>query len=114
MAEWLLRHGAALDERESNGATPLLVAACGGSLDLVRFFVSKGALLTECNTNGDTALLLAAYCGHVRLVDWLLHNGAVATESNEAGNISNVFVLRIFVAYCGLFARVCRYFNVVE
>ena len=68
-----------------DGYTSLILAACGGNIELVKFFINRGASITERNGNGDTALLLAAYCGNRDLVDWLLHNGSSLAEKNDTG-----------------------------
>jgi ankyrin repeat protein len=78
MSEWLLNHGATLEEADYDGYTSLILAACGGNIELVKFFIAKGSWIKERNSNGDTALLLASYCGHRELVDWLLKSGAYA------------------------------------
>ena len=46
-------------QADNDGYTALILAACGGNVELVKFFVSRGAALTEINQNGDTALLLS-------------------------------------------------------
>ena len=82
---WLLNNGASLKEADYDGYTSLILAACGGNVELVDFFISQGAWIKERNSNGDTALLLASYCGYRDLVDWLLENGASLDERNDTG-----------------------------
>ena len=36
MAEWLLQNGAALNEADNDGYTALILAACGGNVELVQ------------------------------------------------------------------------------
>ena len=84
-AQWLLQNGSSLTECDNDGYTSLILAACGGNIELVRFLLQQGSSLDDRNNNGDSALLLAAYCSHRDLVDWLLQNGSALAETNKTG-----------------------------
>ena len=60
--------------------SPLILAACGGHLELVKWLVAHGCSVTHSTQYGDTALLLACYYGHTHIAKWLLDNGASITE----------------------------------
>ena len=55
-----------------NGATPLIVAAAFGRVDLMEPLVAKGASINATNVFGQTALTRAVVKGHTNTVAWLL------------------------------------------
>jgi ankyrin repeat protein len=65
----------AIEERDENGLTPLLMAAKSGQREIVQFLAEKGADLKAVNARGNTALHLAAWSGYVDLVDYFLTKG---------------------------------------
>lgn len=81
----MLRKGCRLDYKNSSGYTPLILASCGGHLELVKWLVRQGCNMAEKTQDGDTALLLACYCGHAKLVRWILENGGSMSERNNSG-----------------------------
>ncbi len=85
----LKERGANLNERDSDGNTVLLTAACHGHLDTVRWLLNSGsAQITEENRAGNTALLLAAAFGHLETVRWLLSAqvGVIVAKQNQHGS----------------------------
>ena len=69
---FLVEVGAAKDQAEYNGATPLWVAAQNGQLDIVRFLEEVGA----DKDPASNTLLLAAQNGHIDIVRFLVDHGA--------------------------------------
>ncbi|MRA94319.1 hypothetical protein GH868_30875, partial [Bacillus thuringiensis] len=65
----LLAHGARSDRIDRHGRTPLLWAAQGGFVDIIKALVAHGADCRRCDDSGDSALTLAAWHGHVTVVD---------------------------------------------
>jgi hypothetical protein len=109
MIKWLLANGSDPDERDNDGYSAMLLAACGGHVSIVEYFLSMGALLTDRNLNGDTPLLLSAYCGHFNLTSWLLEHGCSLDERNNSGmgplmsaaNGGHLEVVKLLVQFMG-------------
>ena len=80
-----LESGLDSDVRESNGNTPLIVAAMFGQTDLVRLLIENKAALDVQNNDGATALFVAALFGHPDAVKLLLAAGAARETRNDDG-----------------------------
>jgi len=59
-ARLLLDHGADIEARREDGATPLMQAASHGSTSVVKVLLDRGALLEARDNDGGTALIDAA------------------------------------------------------
>ena len=70
-------------EVQAGGFTPLLFAARGGHVDVVRALVAAGAPAGEAAADGTTALVIAAHSGHTPAALTLLEAGA---DPNAAGS----------------------------
>jgi ankyrin repeat protein len=70
-AERLLRAGANLEAKRTNGVTPLMNAAERGSVPLVSLFLENGARAGEKDEQFETALSHAARGGYVRAANLL-------------------------------------------
>jgi ankyrin repeat protein len=82
----LLEKGASLDVQDSNGASPLAVAAfCGNVNVLKEVLLDKKELLERLNTNGCTPLWLAARAGREEVATLLLDSGADHSKANNDG-----------------------------
>ena len=60
VAAYLLRHGADVDAADAAGRTPLLAAAAGGTVEMVRLLLGNGASLVATDSAGRDALAYAA------------------------------------------------------
>ena len=58
-------------EQDSEGNTPLCLAAQAGNLTRARELIRRGADVHHINLNGDNALTLAAAGGHLTFIEWL-------------------------------------------
>lgn len=67
VAALLLRHGAAVDARSTNGSSPLMMAAREGHEELVGMLLEVGADTRIRNDWGDDALAWAMRNGHARV-----------------------------------------------
>jgi uncharacterized protein len=76
LLRWLHGKGAAIDEADSGGRTPLSFAAANGRLDLVRYLVENGAAVNHTDMQKRTALFQAAIGGHLEIARLLLDHGA--------------------------------------
>lgn len=72
----LLDKGTDVNEKRSDGATPLLVASKAGAVEMVRLLLEKGADPGVKNREGNTALSEAAWKGHTEVARLLLDKGA--------------------------------------
>lgn len=74
-----------VDARDSEGRTPLMVAASHGQLDVVRAFQQAGADVNACDNQKSTALMYAAMHTHVEVVEFLLESGIDVDVTNSTG-----------------------------
>ena len=65
-----------INPKNSNGATPLLIAAELGHIAAVRLLTESNATLDDQIRNGYTAFLFAIRNGHLSIVQHLLSVGA--------------------------------------
>jgi len=73
---FLIQNAAIIDQRSSDGATPLIWAASQGHTNVVQALLSKGAKITKKDENGKTALAHAAIQGHFSTAKVLIKFGA--------------------------------------
>ncbi|HSF15801.1 MAG TPA: TonB family protein [Vicinamibacteria bacterium] len=69
-------NGGAVEVRDEDGRTPLILAAAGGHLSVVRTLLSAGAKTNARAADGWTALAHAEAEGHTKVVDLLVDKGA--------------------------------------
>lgn len=74
--ESLLKLGASVHVRTSEGDTPLMLAAVQGSCEVVRKLLDAGSDIDAFNGHGLTALMEAAFWGNPEVVMLLLERGA--------------------------------------
>lgn len=80
----LLSHGAAIDAKDNDGATPLFRAACGGPEKVNQLIASHADVNVQTNS-GDTPLHNAASCGSLPVVKALIEHGAQINVTNQQG-----------------------------
>ncbi|KAG2501154.1 hypothetical protein HYH03_000969 [Edaphochlamys debaryana] len=81
----LLTGAAHVDERNTDGWTPLALAAFFGHTEAVGALLGAGADTEAANTNGDTPLNWAAHEGHTEAVNVLLAAGANIQAATKSG-----------------------------
>lgn len=81
----LLAAGADPNGLNTQGSTPLMVAALGTHVDLVHALVAAGADIDRRAADGSTALMKSALWGCVEVVVALLRLGADATLADAEG-----------------------------
>uniref|UniRef100_A0A0P4WFW0 Uncharacterized protein n=1 Tax=Scylla olivacea TaxID=85551 RepID=A0A0P4WFW0_SCYOL len=91
----LLDHRIDVNQIDSLGFTPLMVAALNGNADAVTELMANGANLNLRARDGETALHLAMKSGNLRVVNELLKKGA----NINAQTISEKFTPLHFAAY---------------
>jgi ankyrin repeat protein len=68
VATFLLAHGANVNARQSDGSTPLLLAAAQGHQHLVQLFLKHQAMISPRNSRHATARSAASRAGHHTIV----------------------------------------------
>ena len=82
----LLRRGANVNAKASNGLTALMFAAMSDRVDLMRTMIERGAdIATPRPGDGMTPLMVAAKCGSVKALRLLLESGASTTTCDKQG-----------------------------
>ena len=76
IAKLLVNHGANVNHRYEEGASPLMEAAHNGNVELVRFFLEKGADPNPKTKDGKSPLSLAREKNHSVVVEILNKHGA--------------------------------------
>eukprot|EP00953_Heterococcus_sp_UTEX-ZZ885_P004523 2942-Heterococcus_DN1.PRE.1 len=88
MTAMLLQHGAAVNSRAANGATPLSAAVAFSSAESVQVLLSAGADVTAQHANGVTVLHAAAgNSKHPEVLQLLLE------QSSASAMIGNLAVV---------------------
>lgn len=73
----LIDQGMAVDDRDSQGRTPLMVAAAFDSPEVAELLIARGAdLMARTRVTAETPLHFAALAGHVDMARILLGHGA--------------------------------------
>ncbi|TNN11768.1 M-phase phosphoprotein 8 isoform 2 [Schistosoma japonicum] len=72
----LIRHGASVNTRSTEGSTALIYAADGGHLTVLSLLLDAGALINITNCHGESALTRATRRGWVHCARFLLSHGA--------------------------------------
>lgn len=81
----LLHDGAAIEARDANGATPLLVATHGNKVEAARALIEAGADVNAKDDNQDSPYLYAGARGHLDILKLTLAHGADLKSINRYG-----------------------------
>ena len=87
----LLKKGADINAKYTNGATALLFAASAGQRNTVELLLDNGADINAGDTYGKTALMWAAGKGQTNVVMLLLDKGAAINAKENDGATALVF-----------------------
>jgi len=79
-----LVHGADVNAKSNDGATPLHFAALSGHKNVAELLISKGADIDAREKHGGTPLYFAAVMGHMDVAELLIANGAKVDTLNIA------------------------------
>jgi uncharacterized protein len=82
----LITAGAGVNEPDSDGDTPLMLAAAQGHTDIIVALLRKGADASLHNDQGETALHQAAHGGHLGVIEALLATGAHVDARDNGGS----------------------------
>ena len=81
----LLKEGADVNAKNSDGYTALILASSNGRTEIVKMLLEKGADVNATDKYVYTALELASRNGHTEIVAMLLDNGADVNAKNVYG-----------------------------
>ena len=84
----------ALEPRNKNGNTELMIAATRGNLDEVRNLLNRGALVNTRNNFGSTALMGAAAGGYDEIVQSLVAKNARTDIKTRNGSTALMFAAK--------------------
>jgi len=85
---------AALEQRNKNGNTELMIAATLGDAELVRRLLARGAMVNAKNNYGSTALMGAAAGGFTEIAGLLLARGALPDSKSSDGSTPLMFAAK--------------------
>ena len=85
MFQFLLDHGASIEDRNKLRESPLHTAAAAGNIAVARMLVAKGADVNPRDNFQETPLFHAARAGHAVIARLLASSGADVNARNEAG-----------------------------
>ncbi len=85
VAEFLDKYPAAVDEKDSQGLTALVMATVYGSGNMVEFLLKRGASVDKKDSLNRTPLMLAAGFGRADVVEALLAGGAAIDAEDDWG-----------------------------
>ena len=80
-----IQNGYNMNEQDSLGQTPLMLAVSGGHLKIVKELVRADADLEIRNLNGRTALHLACYYGYQKVMKLLIESVSNINEQDKNG-----------------------------
>jgi uncharacterized protein len=81
----LIASGAAVDEMDATGMTPLMVAASEGRTTIATLLIAAGANVKLAGEDGTTALMRAASADRIEVMKLLLTGGADVNAKNKGG-----------------------------
>jgi ankyrin repeat protein len=84
--QWLVKHGANVEQVDENGQSVLQVATYGNHSGVVKYLVNNGADVNKNSSwNGDfVPLSIACYGGYKDLVKYLVNNGADVNKASPS------------------------------
>lgn len=87
IADLLIKRGADINAKDSDGATPLFRSISYGDMDMVKFLIANGADVNVHNEGefGKTPLHEAVFCWCKPMVQLLIDNGANLNSTNDTG-----------------------------
>jgi len=100
------QHDAALDVRNAEGLTPLIVAASSGQMEMLKSLLAQGAGVDATAADGRTALIAATQSGKIEAVEALIAAGAnlnagargTGTALNVAENAGETQIAKLLLA----------------
>jgi len=86
----LIKRGANVNLRNSDGTTALQGACWGGIVEIFKILVENGADIFNQNESGNTILFDACFGGNMEICKYLIENGVDPLAENKKGKICSV------------------------
>ena len=83
-----LKAGVAVDVRDQQGQTSLLIATLNNRVNVARFLIARGADVNAKDRRGDTPFLYAGAQGRNEILKMMLRSGANLKDVNRYGGTS--------------------------
>lgn len=90
----LIRAGTSLEERNTAGLTPLLLAAATGRGSVVAALIRENANVEVRGPNGTTALMFSIQAGNLDIAARLLESGADVNAIDHSGETALFYAVR--------------------
>lgn len=87
----LIYSGIYINQQDSEGFTPLMIASKYGHIDTVKLLLDFGANPDIQNNKGNTALICACAYGHLGIVKELLYSGGANIFIKNVNNNSAMY-----------------------
>ncbi|XP_078347045.1 uncharacterized protein LOC144632297 [Oculina patagonica] len=84
--EMVLARGLDVNSKNSDGDTPLMIAALSGKIEAVNYLLDKGADLSLTGEYGRNSLHWASQGGNVAIIETMLSRGLDVNSKNSNGN----------------------------
>ena len=85
--EFLVEHGANINERDNKDETPLINACRSGNEGIIKYLVEHGADINKENKWTETPLFISFEEGNDDIVKYLVENGADVNKEDGYGKI---------------------------
>ena len=80
----LIHLGHAVNNRDSRGYSPLMLAVYSGQEEAAQLLITLGADVNSADFAGNTILMGAAFKGHLTMIKTLLAHGARVSDRNNS------------------------------
>lgn len=88
-----IKQGMNVDATDSEGRTPLILAASHGHANICQFLLESGANPEICDRNGDDALSVARSANYTEVIEVISEYRAPTTATQETHDLSTIGVL---------------------
>ena len=92
----MIKNGSNVNEKDSNGSTPLILASEKGYLKIASILIKNKAYIHITNKDGDTALHQAIWHNHTRLALFLIKNSVPIINLKGRGGYSSLSIASAF------------------
>jgi len=82
----MIKEGVSVDSRDVNSATPLILAAAGGHIEVARLLIENNADVNAADSSGMTALMRAVQKEKIEIVQILIASGVDVQMKNNGGH----------------------------
>ena len=86
LIQFIIDHGAKVNDADVFGKTPLIIAASAGNADTVKLLIQSGANVNSADGSGSTPLMAAACDKYIDAERLLLEHGARVNVKDTQGN----------------------------